>query len=347
MAQNKSVRLQKEIDTLKAQKPATTLSPAAPPFHVGGSPISSPRIPAATGSAPSSPAVSISPVSPVQTKSPILTSKNNLLKKAIASSVNTAELSSTPVPPSVDTPILTPITTPVVTPVPQEDEEPVITEEPSNDEAIPPTSDVTSTAETADEAAASMQVDAELVEEESELDKQSNKDEVPVEVEIHIQNENPEILSPPADNEADAIEEMARDDEEKNAESLDHFSDVEEEVVAPDATNNSTSVETIAVETTTSEPNPADPVEADIVEADIVEADAVEADATEDNTAEADAAQDDLSEGNTAEANATATEDENKSNKISNEPVVVIGTKRERDDEEEDLSGLESPNKKH
>ncbi|CEP13769.1 hypothetical protein [Parasitella parasitica] len=337
MAQNKSIRLQKEIEALKAQKPTSTLSPAAPAFQAGGSPILSPRTPAtaASSSAPSSPAP------PSQTKSPVLT-KNSLFKKAIASSVHTPELSSTPAPASVDTPILTPVTTPV----PQEDE-PVIAEEPTNDEALPTTPDVTTAAATAEEEATAMQVDAELGEE-GELDnKQTNKnqDSVPVEIEVQVQEETPETTtttaSPPAaKTETEAIEEMVREDQEKNAESLDHFSDVEEEVAAPDATTANDNP--AAAETTTSEPNPVEQQAATAVEA---AADAaVEADATENNTAEADTTRDDLFEGNAADT--TVAEDEDKSSKTSNEPAAEVGTKRERNDEDEDLSGLESPTKK-
>jgi hypothetical protein len=96
MAQNKSNRLQKEVEALKAAKASTsTLSANAVPFQAStptntASPVSSPVI--------ASPQLNKIASSPVRAKN----------KQPATFVINTPDLSTTSVPVSVDTPVLTP-----------------------------------------------------------------------------------------------------------------------------------------------------------------------------------------------------------------------------------------------
>ncbi|GAN03228.1 hypothetical protein MAM1_0036d02680 [Mucor ambiguus] len=104
MAQGKANRLQREIELLKSQKPSSTLSANAPAFQLGSnaSPVSSPRI-----TAPSSPSVIGSPAlatSPAAVSSPVAPPAKLLTTTETAVPANVPEVVASPIVPAVESP---------------------------------------------------------------------------------------------------------------------------------------------------------------------------------------------------------------------------------------------------
>lgn len=166
MAQNKANRLQKEIELLKSQKPSSTLSATAPAFQIGnGSPVSSPRI-----AAPSSPAVISSPAaasSPAIVSSPVA-APAKLPTAPIVPANAASEAVASPIVPAVDSPAPSSPAPPAKSPVLAA--KPVVAEEP-----IPATPEITladsttevqattTTTETADAVEAELSMDVDTV----------------------------------------------------------------------------------------------------------------------------------------------------------------------------------------
>ncbi|KAL7317103.1 Leucine-, glutamate- and lysine-rich protein 1 [Mucor circinelloides] len=178
MAQNKANRLQKEIELLKSQKPSSTLSAAAPAFQIGnGSPSSSPRI-----AAPSSPAVISSPAatnSPAIASSPVAANTPTIVSSPVAAPAKlptapivpanaASEAVASPIVPAVDSPAPSSPAPPAKSPVLAA--KPVVAEEP-----IPATPEITladstteaqattTTTETADAVEAELSMDVDTV----------------------------------------------------------------------------------------------------------------------------------------------------------------------------------------
>lgn len=289
MALNKSARLQKEIDNLKAAKSSSgpsesTLSANAPVFQV-----SSPTIGSPSSAANASPQLghATNQAFPKVVASAIMKSKSKE-----ASGVNTPELSTTPAPAaSAGTPVLTPVS--VSTPPPTTattttttTEEPAVSTPVADSEIIPSEVDelVATEAVSATTPSAAAEVEADLSMEEESTEAEVNKDiadesttadaaaptstaateenndlidESQVEIEVH------EVVNDKVDSpQLDASEETAldtaevTDDSIKNIESVDSpvvLQEVEEEVSAEAPQDDSTAADNATNATTNEE----------------------------------------------------------------------------------------------
>ncbi|CAO3642185.1 unnamed protein product [Mucor fragilis] len=310
MAQGKANRLQKEIDLLKSQKPSSTLSPTAPAFQMGNtaSPVSSPRI-----TAPNSPAFIGSPV-PAAVSSPVAPpTKLPATTATIVPAHVAPEVVASPIVPAVESPAPNspappPAKSPVLAAKPVVVEEPV----PSTPEVIPAdnTTEAQPTTTTATTTATEpTQETVEAVEAELSME---------VDTTANVESEQMTQTAP---------EELAEEGEEDKAT---HENEVPVDVQASIEKPSSP----VAEETETAD------VEATL---DNNDAEAIESPSVTVN-------EDTVSTPATITATEDATDDANAAAEVENdlndttEPALQNG-KRQREEEEEDLSGIESPTK--